>query len=53
MADTNAQLISNYRKAITALTTKLARQELAVEATRGQIAGFESLVKQLEGKKGA
>lgn len=51
MATTNSGLISQYRKAIVALNSKLARQEDSVEATRAQIAGFEALVAQLEGKK--
>lgn len=51
MADSNAILISNYRKAIRELETKLARQQLAAESTAGQIQGFEAMVKQLEGKK--
>lgn len=44
-------MIANYRKAISALETKLARQLTAVQATEGQIAGFKALVAQLEGKK--
>lgn len=44
-------MIANYRKAISALETKLARQLAAAQATEGQIAGFKALVAQLEGKK--
>lgn len=44
-------MINNYRQAIRKLQLTLARQQASVEATQGQIAGFEALVKQLEGGK--
>lgn len=47
----NTILIATYNKAIVALNTKLARQLSSVEATQAQIAGFQALVVQLEGKK--
>lgn len=49
--DSNIQMLANYRKAITALETKLARQLGAADATAGQIQGFKALVAQLEAKK--
>lgn len=51
MAADNIILIAQYRKAISALETKLARQVLATEATQAQVQGFKALVAQLEGKK--
>lgn len=51
--ESNNIMIANYRKAIRDLETKLARQQLAAEATAAQIQGFSALIDQLEGRKPA
>ena len=49
--ESNTIMLANYRKAVTALETKLARQLQAAQATEGQIQGFKALIAQLEAKK--
>lgn len=44
-------LISNYKKALAVLETRLTRQQEAVAATEGQIQGFKDLIAQMEAKK--